>query len=47
MDARFGAEAGGDVADHVLDEFRVVVGAFGDVFFVGPLEQAVELARSL
>ena len=43
VDTRFGVEAGGDVAHHVFDEFGVVVGAFGDVFFVRALEQAVQL----
>ncbi len=32
------------VADDVFDEFRVFVGLFGDVFFIGALEQAVKLA---
>ena len=35
--------ARGDVADQVLDEDRVVVGAFGDGFFIGALEEAVKL----
>jgi hypothetical protein len=45
---RFSAvQQGGDVAHHVLDELRIVVGALGDVLLVGPLEQAVELAGGL
>ena len=37
-------QSGSDVSDEVFDEFRVVVGAFGDVFFVWPFQQAVEFA---
>jgi len=36
-----------DVAYHVLDEFRIVVGALGDEFLVRALENAVQLARRL
>src|SRR5579871_1252472 len=46
-DALVEVQHGGDVADHVLDELRIVVGALGDVLLVGTLEQAVELARGL
>ncbi len=35
----------GDVAHHVLDELRIVVGALGHVLLVRPLEDAVQLAR--
>ena len=35
--------ARGDVAHEVLHEHGVLVGALGDSFFVGPLEQGVEL----
>ncbi len=35
----------GDIAHQVFDEFGMVVGALGDVLFVGPLEQAPEFAR--
>jgi len=34
----------GHVADDVFDEFRVFVGLFGNVLFIGALEQAVKLA---
>src|SRR6185503_6130633 len=47
LDALVEVEHRGDVAHHVLDELRVVVGALGDELLVGPLEQAVELARAL
>ena len=43
--SRLALRARGDVAHEVFDEDRIVVGALGDGFFVGPLEQAVELAR--
>lgn len=46
MDSVFCIEARGNVANHVFDELRVVVGAFGDKFFIGPLEQSVKLAGS-
>ena len=46
-DARLGVEPQRDVAHHVLDELRVVVGPFGHVFLIGPLEDAVQLARGL
>ena len=36
----------GDVADHVLDEHRVVVGLHRDVALVGPLEQRVDGAEA-
>src|SRR5207249_8216411 len=39
------AEARGDVADEVLDELRIVVGALGHELFVGALQQSIELAR--
>ena len=39
-------EVEGDVADEVLDEDGVFVGAFGDGFFVGALEEGVEFAGS-
>src|ERR1700728_861902 len=45
-DAILAVEPHGDVTHHVFDEFWVVVGALGDVLLVGPLENAVELARS-
>src|SRR5258706_2198626 len=35
------------VAHHVLDEFRIVVGALGHEFLVRALEQPVQLARGL
>ena len=37
----------GDVAHHVFHEFRVVVCAFGHIFFIRPFEQAVKLAGCL
>ncbi len=37
----------GDVADDVFDELRVLVGALGDVFLVGALEDAVAPRRRL
>jgi hypothetical protein len=46
VDAAFGIEAGGDIADHVFDEFGIVVGALGDVFLIRALEQAEEFAGS-
>jgi len=46
INAAFSIQSGGDVADHVFDKLRVVVGAFGDVFFVRALEQAKQLAGS-
>jgi hypothetical protein len=39
-------ELEGDVADQVLDEHRVFVGAFGDRLFVGAFEQRVEFAAA-
>ena len=32
------AQGDGHVAHHVFDEFRVFIGAFGDVFFVGTFQ---------
>ena len=46
-DAIIGVQLRGDVAHHVLDEFRVVVGAFGHVFLVRALEQTEQFARGL
>ena len=40
-------ELDGDVAHHVLDELRIVVGALGNVFLVRALEQAVQFAGGL
>ena len=42
--ALIGIQARGDVAHHVLDELRIVVGALGDVLLVRALEDAVQLA---
>ena len=44
-DARIGVELEGDVAHHVLDELRVLVGALGDPFLVGSLERRPDLGR--
>ena len=44
VDPRVGLQPRRDVAHQVLDELRVVVGALGDVFFIGALEEAIELA---
>ena len=46
VDARVVFQRHGDVAYHVFHEFGVFVGVFGNVFFVGAFEQAIELARS-
>ena len=43
-DIRLGVAASGDVAHQILDENGVRIGAFGDRFFVGSFQQAVELA---
>lgn len=43
-DVGVGAAAQGDIADEVLDKHGVVVGALGDHFFVGPLENAIDFA---
>ena len=43
-DAIVEVEHRGDVAHHVLDEFRIVVGALGDVLLVRALQQPIELA---
>ena len=40
-------EPAGHAAHQVLDEARIVVRALGDVFLVGALQYAVELARRL
>src|ERR1022692_3618600 len=45
--ACFAVEAHGDVAHHVLNELRVVIGALGHVLFIRPLENAPQLARRL
>jgi hypothetical protein len=37
-------QASGDAANEILDEPGPVVGALGDEFFVGSLEQAIKLA---
>ena len=47
VDALVQVEHRGHVAHQVLDELGIVVGALGDELLVGPLEQAVELARAL
>ena len=47
VEARVGGQPRGDAAHQVLDEARIVVGALGDVFLVGALQDAVELARRL
>jgi len=44
-DALVGVQADSDVAHHVLDELGVVVGVFGEVFFVWSLQQAVDRRR--
>ena len=44
LDARVGVQAGGDVAHDVFDEFRVFVGALGDVFFVRPFQRRPDFA---
>ena len=41
----FSIQTGSDIAHHVFDEFRIVVSAFGDEFFVRTLEQAKQFAR--
>ena len=46
INARLGVEAGGNVAHHVFNEFGIVVGVFSHIFFIRPLEQAVEFAGS-
>lgn len=37
----------GHVANHVLDEFRIVEGVLGDEFFISAFEQAPERAGTL
>ena len=44
-DALIAVQPHGDVAHHVLDELRIVVGALGDELLVRALEDAVQLAR--
>ena len=36
-----------DIAHHVFDKLGIIVSALGHVFFIGPFEQAVQLAGSL
>ena len=43
-DACIAAQRHGHIAHHVFHEFRVFISLLGDEFFVGALEQAVELA---
>ena len=38
-------QAHGHVADHVLNELRVIVGALGHPLLVGPLQNAEQFAR--
>ena len=40
-------QACGDISDQVLDEFGVIIGTFGDEFFIRTLDQAINLARGL
>ena len=40
-------QACGDISYQILDEFGVIVGVFGDEFFVRTLDQAVDLAGGL
>src|SRR5215469_14921293 len=47
LEAPVANESRCDPADEVLHEARPVVRALGDIFFVRPLEDAVELARRL
>ena len=47
FDASVGNQRGGYVAHHVFHEFRVFIGFFGNVFFVGAFEQTVKLAACL
>ena len=35
------------IAHQVFDKFRIVISALGDIFFVRPLEQALEFAGRL
>ncbi len=44
--ARFCIEAGGDIADQILDEFRVVIRSLGDKFLIRALEQSVDFTGS-
>src|SRR6266852_1860424 len=44
LNALIQIEHRGDIAHQVLDALGIVVGALGDEFFVGALEQPVELA---
>src|SRR5215831_11288213 len=47
LEASVADESRRDPADEVLHEARPVVRALGDIFFVRPLEDTVELARRL
>ena len=47
LDAFVGNQRSSDIAHHIFHEFRVFVGFFGNVFFIGAFEQAVELAACL
>ncbi len=44
INAGFRIESGSDIADHIFDEFWIIVGAFGNVFLIGTLEQTEEFA---
>src|SRR5688572_624865 len=46
-DARLVVQPHGDVAHHVFDELRIVVGALGHVLLIWTLENSVQLTRSL
>jgi hypothetical protein len=47
QNAHTGIELHSDIPHHVLYELRLIIHALGNVFFIGALEQSVELARSL
>src|SRR5574338_491173 len=47
VDAAFRVQQAGDVAHHVLDELRIVIGALRYVLLVRALEQTIDLARGL
>lgn len=47
LDAFVGDQRSSDITHHIFHEFRVFVGFFGNVFFIGAFEQTVELAACL
>ena len=47
LDTLVGNQCSSDITHHIFHEFRIFVGLFGNVFFIGAFEQAVELAARL